>query len=302
MKNQNVFRMRTRRAAIILIVLAALCLLCLSGCAEQKAEQKEIPGSVKLRPKNILSQKSAYDDGAETFDFRNTYQLRQWPEAAYGFIEKLEIKEPTMVSQYVAEEIGMEHVTFGIYEDPQLKRAVDEADVGYNLKAKWAFEEGGDLDDYPDYKPYLRVALQPGTYYAAVYTTKESDDFTLTYSSWYCTIENDITLQEGEPAYFPGDGNEETYFRIDVDATGEIIIGATGFAGKLCLCSENKEAISEEVSVPAEPEKRQDIVFRVDQPGTYYLRLRDYPDDFTSRNTTYSKLFLNHIKYSFTTE
>lgn len=58
MKNQNVFRMRTRRAAIILIVLAALCLLCLSGCAEQKAEQKEIPGSVKLRPKNILSQKS----------------------------------------------------------------------------------------------------------------------------------------------------------------------------------------------------------------------------------------------------
>lgn len=300
MKKQKSFC--TRGSAAALIVLSMFFLLCMTGCAKQNAEQNEVPSSAKLLPKDVLSWEKPYDDGAVTFDFQHKYELRQWPEAAYGFWEKLELKEPAVVTQYVENDIGMEHVKFGIYKDPALQQSIDEADVGYNLKARWAFEEGGDLDDYPEYKPYLRMVLEPGTYYMAVYTTKKSDDFLLSYISWCCTIENDIQLQPGETAYFLGDANEETYFRVDVNAAGEIIVEPNGFAGKLSLCSEDKEIISEEVTVSEEMRKKQDAVFPVEKAGTYYLRLRDYPDSYTEAYNEDNRLYMNHIIYSFKTE
>lgn len=217
----------------------------------------------------------------------------------YGFRSKLVIEEPTVVYQYVAEELGMEHVRFGIYRDAALKSPVSEADVGYNLKAWWDLEEGGDLKDYPDYKPDLRTFLEPGTYYVGLYTTETADEFTAAYSSVFSAVKKELQLEEGKSAAFFGDGNEETFFRIDVPDAGTITVDTHGFAGKLCLCDAEKKEISDAAEAKWEKGDPREISFNVKTKGIYYLKLADYPKEFTEKNAIKGSLFMNHIKYSY---
>lgn len=249
--------------------------------------------SEKLKPASVES-----GDGERTIGFAGKQKIAF---KKYGFRRELVIEEPTVVYQYVAQELGMEHVRFGIYHDAALKSPVNEADVGYNLKAKWDFEEGGDLKDYPEYKPDLRTFLEPGTYYIGLYTTEKADTFTAAYSSAFSAVKEELKLEEGESAAFFGDGNEETYFRIDVPDAGTVIVDAHGFAGKLYLCDENKKEISDAVEAAAEWKRSdsREIIFDVKTKGTYYLKLTDYPKEFTEKYSVKGTLFMNHIKYSY---
>lgn len=66
-------------------------------------------------------------------------------DAEHNFPRSCCAGEPTMLFQFVEDDLGMEHVRFGVYCDAALSSPVDEADIDYNLKAWWDFEEGGDL-------------------------------------------------------------------------------------------------------------------------------------------------------------
>ena len=298
MKKQAILKNRLVVITLIMIILLFVGYLCWHEYTLQQIDLNAVTNCDKMIPKDIQTWESSYIEGTERLSFTRKETFLHDKKKVYGFMTELEIDEPTMVTQYVADNIGMEHVKFGIYRDRNLEKPIDEADIGYNLKAWWDFEEGGNLEDYPDYKPYLRMALDPGTYYAAVFTTEKDDTFPLTYTSWSCAIKDEIALRDGEPEEFLGDANTETYFRLEIDSTGKIYMSHLGFAGKLTLCNSEKKAISEEIMVPVE-QRNMDIAFDVKKKGVYYLRVSDYSEEYSKKYTDTATLFLNAIGYEF---
>lgn len=296
MKKSKKIRRYVFITGLVMMLIAVFSIF--NNHAVQQIEPNSVTNCDKMIPKDIQTWESSYIEGTERLSFTRKETFLHDKKKVYGFMTELEIDEPTMVTQYVADNIGMEHVKFGIYRDRNLEKPIDEADIGYNLKAWWDFEEGGNLEDYPDYKPYLRMALDPGTYYAAVFTTDKDDTFPLTYTSWSCAIKDEIALHDGKPEEFLGDANTETYFRLEIDSTGKIYMSHLGFAGKLTLCNNEKKAISEEIMVPVE-HRNMDIVFDVKKKGVYYLRVSDYSEEYSKKYTDTATLFLNAIGYEF---
>lgn len=281
-----------KKVIVCLSVLLAIGAVYLAYVLYQDASvSNPVTDSEKLKPVSAES-----GSGERTIGFAGKQKIAF---KKYGFRRELVIEEPTMVYQYVAEDLGMEHVRFGIYRDAALKSPVNEADVGYNLKAWWAFEEGGDLKAYPDYKPDLRTFLEPGTYYIGLYTTNAADTFTAMYSSVFSAVKGELQLEEGKSTAFFGDGNEETFFRIDVPDAGTVIVDTHGFAGKLCLCGADKKEISDPAETKWEKGDPREIAFDVKAKGIYYLKLTDYPEAFTEKKAIEGSLFMNHIKYSY---
>lgn len=217
----------------------------------------------------------------------------------YGFRRKLKIKERTVVYQHIDDDFGMEHVKFGIYHDAALKDAVNEADVGYNMNAGWEMEEGGDPEDYPEYKRHMLTLLEPGDYYVAIYTTDASDDFSMEYASRYSVVKDEIALEEGKTERFFGNYNEETLFRMDIPAEGLITVDTRMFAGTLYLCDADKKEISYGAKVPIERTSEANVSFDIKAKGTYYLKLTDYLIGYNEGKGGLGKFFENYIKYEY---
>lgn len=283
-----------KRILIFISVLLAVGAVYLAYVLYQDASvSSPAADSEKLEPSSAKS-----GDSERTISFAAKQKISF---KKYGFRRELVVEKPTMLFQFVEDDLGMEHVRFGVYRDAALSSPVDEADIGYNLRAWWDFEEGGDLDDYPEYKPDLTTFLEPGTYYIGIYTTDATDTFTVEYHSLYSPVEEEIVLEEGKSAAFFGDGNEETFFRIDVPGVGAVTVDTHGFAGKLWLCDADKKEISDAVEVGAEWKRSDERKLRFDikSEGSYYLKLTDYPKAFTEKNSVKGTLFVNHIKYSY---
>lgn len=92
----------------------------------------------------------------------------------YGFRKTLVFDKPVTISQEIIATAKLydSPIYYGIYRDSGLKDPVAEVDVSASLHAEAAIEEGADVADYPEYVPVLRLNLEPGKYYAAIYTTE----------------------------------------------------------------------------------------------------------------------------------
>lgn len=217
----------------------------------------------------------------------------------YGFRQELVIKEPTVFAQGMAPDFGMEHIRFGIYRDKALTNPIDEADAGYNFKADSQIEEGADIADYPDYKTSIQVILEPGTYYAAVYSTSPFDKAKATYVSWYDVLDRDLTLEAGKYQYFYPVPEQAYEFPFTVAPDAEIMLETAGVAGTLTLYDTDGKTVLETLHIKADqPYKESKKTFSFTQGGTYCFKLTDYPEsEYKRLHYGWGELHQNWLRY-----
>ena len=104
----------------------------------------------------------------------------------YGFRYMLEIEEPIVFYQTVPEDLQFEAISYGIYEDEALQTPVSEIHIKDVLEFNHKFEMGEvSREDYPEYREWNKVTLEPGIYYLGVYSTDSKDESIIVYESTY---------------------------------------------------------------------------------------------------------------------
>lgn len=141
----------------------------------------------------------------------------------YGFRKKIVVEEPCIIIQD-ASGPKTDHAYFGIFEDEELNNPIEIVDFTWLYK-DGAFEEG-EMDE----KPYDEnrdgiIVLQPGTYYAAIYSTSPFDDFEALYASSYCPLNLNVTMEEGKTVNFYCIKDDQVNtLKIQADREGRIRI------------------------------------------------------------------------------
>lgn len=195
----------------------------------------------------------------------------------YGFRKKLVITEPTVVMQYVTDNWDQKHMYYGIYRDKNLTEIVNEVDQGYNLEAGDAFEEGGSLEDYPEYQKMVVQPLEPGTYYIGVYTKNPKEEFDFLYRSQYAVKKEEYDLEENKVQhFFTCEKEQAVYFKVEVEAKQEIEIVSDSYEENLQVCDEDKNVIQ-----TLTRERRGKIngyrggiySAKLPEKGTYYIKI-----------------------------
>ncbi len=260
-------------------------------------------GDYEAMAPNDWKTKEPYDGREISIDFTEKERISLGVlgfRGKYGFRKELVIEEPAAFSMGISPESGMEYIHFGIYRDKDLTDPIDEADAGYNYNANWHMEEGADLSDYPDYKTSLFALLQPGTYYAAVYSTSPFEDkLVYAYESWYDVLDSDLTLEEGQYQYFYAEPGKEYEFPFTVADNDEILLETAGIAGTLTLYDTDGETEIETLDIDAEqPYKESKKSFTFEKGGTYCFRLTDYPrEQFREHYYSWGELYSNWLRY-----
>lgn len=285
--------------SLIFLTIVVLGIIVVESGKQDSTEWMEPADSMELAPNNEAD-RQAYEDGQVKLDFQKKQQLTKARLGGkFGFRRELIIGKPTAFMQYMPTDFNMEHIRFGIYRDKNLTKPIDEADAGYNFNAGWRMEEGADLSEFPEYKTHIQVILEPGTYYAAVYTTDESDEGVFLYSSWYDVLDSDLKLEEGQYQYFYAEPGKEYEFPFTVADKAEIVLETAGIAGTLTLYDTDGKTVIETLKIDAEQqyeESKRNITF--EKGGTYCFRLTDYPEEEMKKlNFSDEKLIKNWIRY-----
>lgn len=264
-------------AIIAIALFFALRYVYLSYSIDNQVPQcKELsPRTRPLAPAKDLSEGTLEIE--EKLDFSQKKRIG-WKK--YGFRKKIEVKQNTIFYQGIVENLGQEHLFYGVYKDSQLKKIVAEVSMKYFLEASAAIEMGAPEEDYPDYGPGHTVALKPGTYYLAVYSTAPTEKQTILFESWQANMDTELTLTAGKWGYFFSAGNgHKTYFRINVEEATSLTVddGQNKLPYSVWLCDVQKKPISKAILSPlnASDKVRQKTLITVPEPGTYYLCIED---------------------------
>lgn len=197
----------------------------------------------------------------------------------YGFRYTLETDEKIVLRQQVLDNSGLEKITFGIYEDEDLCKPISEIDMAEVREMNHKFEMGkANHEDYPDFREWNEVVLEPGTYYLAVFSTDPKEKSIVTYECMYGAVHSEIVLEEGEWGFFFYPGNDlDTYFEIDIPEAGNLVLQREHQMDyKIWLCDEKKEPIQE---LKDSKKGKRKVETYVDKPGTYFLCVKPEYDE-----------------------
>lgn len=154
--------------------------------------------------------------------------------------------------------------------------------------------ELGKPKPYPESFPYIDVALEPGTYYLAVYSTNAHEDCTVLYESRQAAVDTELELVEEQWGFFFSTGPEQkTYFKIYVPAAGTIYVDRDFWRVTYVvqLCDANKRVIQKStLEPPGTKSGHQKAKLTVPAAGEYYLQI-----SYNSPPSSYP----NEVRYNF---
>ena len=299
-KNRKIL---TNILIVLIVIVSVMGIIFAVNSKQEMSGCKEPEDSIRLTPNNEADRQS-YEDGEVKLNFQEKQQLtKSTIPGKFGFRRELIIEKPTAFMQHMPVDSNMENIRFGIYKDKTLEEPIEEADAGYNFNASWHMEEGAELSEYPEYKTNIQVILQPGTYYAAVYTTDKSDEGVFLYSSWYDVLDSDLTLEAEKYQYFYAEPGKEYEFPFTVDDNSEIVLETAGIAGTLKLYDTDGKTVLETLQIDAnQPYKESKKLFSFEKGGTYCFRLTDYPQELYEKipSSGMSVLNQNCLRYKVT--
>ena len=299
-KNRKIL---TNILIVLIVIVSVMGIIFAVNSKQEMSGCKEPEDSIRLTPNNEADRQS-YEDGEVKLNFQEKQQLtKSTIPGKFGFRRELIIEKPTAFMQHMPVDSNMENIRFGIYKDKTLEEPIEEADAGYNFNASWHMEEGAELSEYPEYKTNIQVILQPGTYYAAVYTTDKSDEGVFLYSSWYDVLDSDLTLEAEKYQYFYAEPGKEYEFPFTVDDNSEIVLETAGIAGRLNLYDTDGKTVLETLQIDAnQPYKESKKLFSFEKGGTYCFRLTDYPQELYEKipSSGMSVLNQNCLRYKVT--
>ena len=288
---------------VLIVIVSVMGIIFAVNSKQEMSGCKEPEDSIRLTPNNEADRQS-YEDGEVKLNFQEKQQLtKSTIPGKFGFRRELIIEKPTAFMKHMPVDSNMENIRFGIYKDKTLEEPIEEADAGYNFNASWHMEEGAELSEYPEYKTNIQVILQPGTYYAAVYTTDKSDEGVFLYSSWYDVLDSDLTLEAEKYQYFYAEPGKEYEFPFTVDDNSEIVLETAGIAGRLNLYDTDGKTVLETLQIDAnQPYKESKKLFSFEKGGTYCFRLTDYPQELYEKipSSGMSVLNQNWLRYKVT--
>jgi len=232
-----------------------------------------------------------------TLDFKDKSVLA---DGKFGYWYELNLKNKTIITQRMDD---TPTYFYGIYRDKSLADPVYQVDEDRNIEAWTAVEENGDTELAASYRYGLRTVLEPGTYYAAVFTTNPDDESVIKYESWYSQLKDEYLLSENDYTGFAvADNKQNTYFKIIAEQAGTVSIdfGLQTIPCTVWLCDADKDVIGEaELSpVPKKYNKQQKAMLKIDKPGTFYVKVSDYDLGRDEDGDSY-KLYLDRIRYSY---
>lgn len=180
----------------------------------------------------------------------------------YGYRKKIIVEEPCIITQSVSgPKTG--NAYFGIFKDKKLEDPVEIVDF------TWIYKDGPYEEGEVDEKPYDKerdgiVALQPGTYYAGIYSTSPFADFEALYTSAYCPLNEHAVMKEGQDVnFYCLEADQINTLKIKPSKDGKILISTNiFFNGALDIFNNKGRQIAHHV---ADPES--------DQPMTVYLNV-----------------------------
>ena len=299
-KNRKIL---TNILIVLIVIVSVMGIIFAVNSKQEMSGCKEPEDSIRLTPNNEADRQS-YEDGEVKLNFQEKQQqTKSTIPGKFGFRRELIIEKPTAFMQHMPVDSNMENIRFGIYKDKTLEEPIEEADAGYNFNASWHMEEGAELSEYPEYKTNIQVILQPGTYYAAVYTTDKSDEGVFLYSSWYDVLDSDLTLEAEKYQYFYAEPGKEYEFPFTVDDNSEIVLETAGIAGTLKLYDTDGKTVLETLQIDAnQPYKESKKLFSFEKGGTYCFRLTDYPQELYEKipSSGMSVLNQNWLRYKVT--
>ena len=118
----------------------------------------------------------------------------------YGFRKKIIVDEPCIITQSIGGP-KKSNAYFGIFKDEKLENPIEIVDFQWLYKDA-SFEEGEADKPLYDEKRDGIIVLQPGTYYAGIYSTSPFADFEASYVSSYCPLNQDAVIKEKEAVNF----------------------------------------------------------------------------------------------------
>lgn len=139
------------------------------------------------------------------------------------------------------------------------------------------------------------VILEPGTYYAAVYTKNPFDDFEANYLSYICPLNEQSKLRENEIKnfYVIKEGQKNT-FEISIKEEGNVRIKINIFnQGTISIYDENRNLLNRETARKSS-DKPITVILNVEKEHTCYAEIENCE---ISRDAF--MMYLYEIKYAF---
>lgn len=211
----------------------------------------------------------------------------------FGFRRKLVISEDSIVIQQVGGPSNS-NAYYGIYRDEELKEPVEAADFAW-LYRDGDFEEGKtDTVPYDEKKDGI-VVLEPGTYYAAVYTKSPFDDFEATYLSYICPLNEWCKLREDESKkfYVIKEGQKNT-FEIRSKKEGKVRLKTNIYNQGTIKIYDGNRVLLDKKTARKNSEEPITVIFNAEKEQTYYVEIED-----CEISTDAFMMYLYEIKYTF---
>lgn len=206
-----------------------------------------------------------------TLDFSNKTRLTS---NKFGFRKKLVIEEVSIVTQDVGGAPDSS-AYYGIYRDEQLREPVEEVDFNW-LYRDGAFEEGKtDTVPYDEKKDGI-VILEPGTYYAAVYTPSFFEDFEASYLSYICPLNQQGELRENETKkfYVVEEGQKNT-FTFKSEKNGEVKITINIYSQGTMKIYDDDGVLLQRKTAKKNTGKPLTLTFHGKKDHTYRIEIED---------------------------
>lgn len=192
----------------------------------------------------------------------------------FGFRKKLVISEDSIVTQQAGGP-PKKNAYYGIYRDEALKEPVEAVEFTW-LYRDGDFEEGKtDTVPYDEKKDGI-VVLAPGTYYAAVYTESIFEDFTASYLSYICPLNERSQWNENEvKKFYVIKEDQKNTFEISAKKDGKVRIKTNMFnQGTVSIFDESKALLCQK-SGRKTSDKPVTVVFPAEKGQTYYVEIEN---------------------------
>ncbi len=211
----------------------------------------------------------------------------------FGFRKKLVIREDSIVTQEVGGP-SKANSYYGIYRDEELKDPVEVVDFTW-LYRDGDFEEGKTETVPYDEKKDGIIVLEPGTYYAAVYTESLFEDFTASYLSYICPLNERSELNENEvKKFYVIKEDQKNTFEIKSNKKGKVRIKTNIFnQGTVSIYDENIVLLCKK-SGRKTSDKPVTAVFPVGKGESYYVEIEN-----GEISTDAFEMYLYKIQYTY---
>ncbi len=226
---------------------------------------------------------------AEEIDFSNKTRISL---RKFGFRKKIVVKEPSILLLEVSG--GRKSGYFGIYKDAELRKPVEE------VPFTWESRNGGAEEGTAEYIPNNEgkdgiVILEPGTYYAAVYTKNPFDDYVVSYLTYVGPLNEKGMLWENKSKnfYVVKEGQKNT-FKIISRKDGKVRIKTNLFnQGTVRVYDEHNVLLNKKDAVK-NSHNPVTVTFNAEKGQTYYVEM----ENCEISNCVYN-MYLHEIRYTF---